>query len=357
MMGARPVNRAEITRATLGNYNFGTVNEQNFTKGGTSPDAYLKSWGYDDYGELDWLPFNGTLPTRAATNGATSLFLGNDGRLWGMGYNGYSQLGTGNTVNQNLAIPIAENVVQMAQGGGHIVYLDTGGNLRGLGRNNVGQLGQADTANKTAAVLIDTSVTHMAAAGDWTYYVKAGALYQATTSGPSFLTTDVTKVFTGLRGDYFYITSSGELWGWGLNENGLLGVSGVRSFADRVMIDQNVAEAAVGWDFIVYRKTDGSLWGMGENDNNQIHGSSTVNVLSPVSIEASDVVEVVAGYDHVHYRKANNTVYSRGRNHLGQLGNGDFGNVTGSSVQVDSNVSALAAGGDDSLWITLTAGP
>lgn len=356
MMGARPVNRVEITRATLGNYNFGTVNEQNFTKGGTSPDANLKSWGFDDYGELDWLPFNGTLPTRVATNGATSLYLGNDNRLWGMGYNGYSQLGTGNTTNQSLAIPIAEDVSQMVLGSNHVVYVDTIGNLFGLGRNNAGQLGTADTSNKTTAALIDTGVTHVAAAGDWTFYVKGNALYQATTSGPSLLIGDVTKVFIGLRGDYFYITSAGDLWGWGLNENGLLGVAGGRSFANRVMIDQNVADGAVGWDFVVYRKTDGSLWGLGENEHNQIHGNSTANVLSPYSMEASDVVEVAVGHDHVHYRRTNNSVYARGRNHVGQLGNGDFSNVT-AVVQVDSNVSALAAGGDDSLWITLTTGP
>lgn len=357
MMGARPVNRAEITRATLGNYNFGTVNEQNFTQGGTSPDAYLKSWGYDDYGELDWLPFNGTVPTRAVVNGVTSLFLGNDNRLWGMGYNAYGQLGTGNTTNQTLAIPIADNVTQMALGSNHVVYVTTGNSLYGLGRNNAGQLGLADTSNQTSPVLIDNSVTQVAAAGDATYYVKAGTLYVATTSGPSLLVADVTKVSFGERGDYFYVTSTGDLWGWGLNENGLLGVSGGRSFANRVLVDQNVADVAVGWDFVVYRKTDGSLWGLGENDFSQIQGGSTANVVAPFSMEPSGVVEVAAGNDHVLYRKTDNSVHARGRNHLGQLGNGDFSNVTGASVQVDSNVSSLAAGRDDSIWITLTAGP
>ncbi len=358
-MGGRSVNRSEITRANLGNYNFGTVNELNITKGDTSPSAFLKSWGVDDYGELPWLPFNGGVPTRVVNTGSTSLYLVNDNRLWGLGWNGYGQLGTGDAVTQSLAIPIADNVVYMSLGASHAVYITADEKLWGLGRNNSGQLGVADTANQLSPVLIDTQVAQVAAGGDWTFYVKTdGTLYQATTAGPVSLTTGVAKAFISDRGDGFYITTGGELWGWGRNENQVLGAVGAnKPFADRVLIDQDVADAAVGWDFLVYRKTGGSMWGLGENEYNQINPGSTANVTAPFQMEAADVVEVAAGYDHVVYRLTGNTVRSRGYNYAGQTGNGTYSNVTGSSVQVDSNVSTISAGGHDSHWVTFTTAP
>jgi alpha-tubulin suppressor-like RCC1 family protein len=275
-----------------------------------------------------------------------------------MGLNSNGQLGTGDTANQSLAIPVMDGVTNMAIGSSHVVYMTSDGNLWGLGRNNSGQLGLADTSNRTTPVLIDTAVAYAAAGGDSTFYVKTdGSLYQATAGGPLFLTTAVAKVFTGVRGDHFYTTPAGALWGWGRNENVVLTVAGAnKSFVDRVMIDSNVADAAVGWDFLVYRKTDGSMWGTGENEFHQIDPSTTGNMSSPFQIEASGVVEVAAGNDHVVYRDSDNSVHARGRNHQGQLGDGTFTDGDAASVLVDGNVSTLTAGGNDSFWVTLVTG-
>ena len=73
-----------------------------------------------------------------------SLFLKDDGSLWAMGYNGYGQLGNGNTSSYTNSTPIQvidSGVAQVAAGGSHSLFLKDDGSLWAMGYNYHGQLG------------------------------------------------------------------------------------------------------------------------------------------------------------------------------------------------------------------------
>ena len=78
-----------------------------------------------------------------------SLFIMSDGSLWGMGENGFGQLGIGNNNNTNLPVKIAtNNVVAVAGGGFHTLFVKSDGSLWAMGDNPFGELGDG-TYNNT----------------------------------------------------------------------------------------------------------------------------------------------------------------------------------------------------------------
>ena len=78
-----------------------------------------------------------------------SLFIMSDGSLWGMGENGFGQLGIGNFNNTNLPVKIVTNdVVAIAGGGFHTLFVKSDGSLWAMGDNQYGELGDG-TLNTT----------------------------------------------------------------------------------------------------------------------------------------------------------------------------------------------------------------
>jgi hypothetical protein len=115
-------------------------------------------WGMGDnvFGQLGDNTFNATnLPVLIVPNNVMaiacgadhSIFIKTDGSLWAMGNNSEGQLGDGSTnlfVNQPEQI-VASNVVAIAAGGNHSLFITTDGNLWGMGQNGYGELGDGFT--------------------------------------------------------------------------------------------------------------------------------------------------------------------------------------------------------------------
>lgn len=127
-------------------------------------DGSLWGMGDESYGQLgDGFNKTGFFPVPVATNryeqilssgvtaisagGQHSLFIMNDGSLWGMGGNGAGQLGDGyvNDTNQPERI-VSSNVVAVSAGGGHSLFLKSDGSLWGMGDNSAGQLGDGNVS-------------------------------------------------------------------------------------------------------------------------------------------------------------------------------------------------------------------
>jgi alpha-tubulin suppressor-like RCC1 family protein len=86
--------------------------------------------------------------TNIAAGSFHSLFLKNDGSLWGMGQNNYGQLGDGHNYNTNRPEQIvASNVTAIAAGCLHSLFLKSDGSLWSMGQNNYGQLGDGHNYN------------------------------------------------------------------------------------------------------------------------------------------------------------------------------------------------------------------
>jgi len=94
-------------------------------------------------------------------------------------------------------------------------------------------------------------------------------------------------------------------------------------------------EISAGANFTLAIKTDGTLWGWGQNGNLLGLGFFTVSQNLPIQIgTANDWMTVSAGGNHVLAVKTNGTLWAWGSGLFGQLGNGAFNNATFTVTQL-----------------------
>jgi hypothetical protein len=357
-IGARPISAAELDRAEAGNYGFSSVSEESIVRDATQPTSYIKGAVRRDNQEALWQAFRGTNPVALAASRDTSFYILSDGSLWGAGDNGSGKLGLGYT-SQEEALPqkiVDSGVTAVAAGAAHTHFLDDNDILWGMGAGS--RLGDGTSIARTSPVQVATNVRQISCLGGSTstWFVKNnGSLWQVQTTPTQLLGGGVSRVYAG-DDHFFYISETGgELYGWGDGRDGGLGTNSESSvsFENRVLVDSNVIDVAVGADFTLYVKGDGSLWAMGRNSSGQLGLGDQVDRLTPVQVVASGVAEVEAGTDFAYFRRQDNTLWAMGANDIGQLGLGDDNQDRLVPTQVDSNVTALAVDGDNAIWVTL----
>jgi alpha-tubulin suppressor-like RCC1 family protein len=146
---------------------------------------------------------------------------------------------------------------------------------------------------------------------------------------------------------------SGNVWGWGANNSGQLGLGDTAFRMDPEMISGlgNIAEIAAGWEFVVARVPGGSVYTWGENGSGQLGTDDYTEYHSPQSVGSlwGGCVDLDCGREHslTLWDDAGSTrVYAWGGNASGQLGLGDT-TMRGSPEQVtgfDAAVEAVACG-------------
>jgi alpha-tubulin suppressor-like RCC1 family protein len=122
-------------------------------------DGSLWVMGYNYYNQLgDGTSEDTNRPTQIVASNVTaiaagfyhSLFLKNDGSLWGMGYNADGELGDGTYNINSTNIPtqiVANNIMLVASKGGQTLFLKNDGGLWGMGYNADGELGDGTYSN------------------------------------------------------------------------------------------------------------------------------------------------------------------------------------------------------------------
>ncbi len=126
------------------------------------------------------------------------------------------------------------------------------------------------------------------------------------------------------------ITQSGSLWGMGNDADGQLGDTNISSEETPVpaeMIPTNVTAVAAGYFHSLWIESDGSLWGVGEESSGQLgngtYGNTTDGYINvPVEIVSNGVVAVSAGYDFSLFLKSDGSLWGMGDESVGELGNG-----------------------------------
>ena len=125
------------------------------------------------------------------------------------------------------------------------------------------------------------------------------------------------------------LASDGSLWTWG--ETGLgwqvLGLgSNIRTQAclARIGLETNWVNVAVGGSTTLALKSDGTIWGWGENLHGQLgDGTLAYQRATPVrSVPGNDWKQVATAGPHSVALKRDGTVWSWGANRAGQLGDG-----------------------------------
>ena len=233
-------------------------------------DGTLWSWGDNTYGQLgDGTTVNKSSPIQigSGTNWAqictsrfSSFAIKTDGTLWTWGDNSIGYLGDGTIIPKSSPVQVGSltdwkniSIVDSS-----VLALKTNGTIWSWGANYSGQLGLGDTTHRSSPVQIGTST-------DWKYV-------SCNTSAS------------------FAIKTDGTLWSWGDNQYGQLGTINV-GFGDQWRSSPLQVGALTDWKSVqckgfagVGLKTDGTLWGWGDNSHGVLGEGIYSTVFSPMQI-------------------------------------------------------------------------
>ena len=256
-----------------------------------------------------------------------------DGTLWTWGRNSYGQLGS-TSLSTSTSTPITTsaggtNWKQVSCRRGCTTAIKTDGTLWTWGENSYGQLGDNTKTNKT------TPVTTFAGGTDWKQ-VSCGGWHTAA------------------------IKTDGTLWIWGENFGAKIG--------DNTTIDKstpvttfaggtNWKQVACGGNHTAAIKTDGTLWIWGRNNLGQLGDNTTTNRTTPVTTFAggTDWKQVACDMDCTFAIKTDGTLWGWGDNgadnFISSVGTGQLGN---NGITVRTTPVTTFAGGTN--WKQVSVG-
>ncbi|QIG60048.1 regulator of chromosome condensation (RCC1) repeat protein [Dishui Lake large algae virus 1] len=344
-------------------------------------------------------------------NGGTILHLatsvvGMDGGLYHAGVNTEGGAGTYTTINitgslARAAIPYTETIKMFCVNGGAKLVLTESNKLYSFGYNGYGQLGLGDTTNRSVPTLIslptsDTIVdiqlsctdggTNGVTQTDGGFLTSTGKLYlwgynvhgevaNGTTTSP--VTSPYQSTFQpvwkdfllGVYANFAWTSNTGTLYATGFNNLGQLGVGDtVNRSSWTACLDNNSAPLSnvtkvrtnSSWSggstvttYALTSENGGQLYATGYNGYGQCGTSNTTNQNTFYKIPSmSNVIDFAIGsgaqYNGVFAIKDNNSLWVFGRNINGQFGTPSIGSdtnqLTPTQVQIagiNSNVLRL----------------
>lgn len=260
------------------------------------------------------------------TDGYFSLFLLEDGTVWGVGRNSKGQLGLGDT-NDRLNITMIPNIpkaVQIAAGDdtGYAVLED--GRAMGWGSNGSREIGDGTQTNRTSPVFIT-------GLGDQVAEIAAGAM------GALARMKDKT------------------VRAWGSNSNGQVGDGSTTPRATPVALSLTGVEQIVAGQVSSYaRLSSGELRAWGDNGYGQLGIGSTSQSNSPAAVTGltGAVAEIASAYRTVYARIAAtgavmawgaNDSREQGLTHYGMVGNNSNRNVSTPVTVISGGAAKLGA--------------
>lgn len=163
-----------------------------------------------------------------------------------------------------------------------------------------------------------------------------------------------------------FLKSDGSVWGCGNNRHGQLGTG--KAYIDEYPEERHpvpiaglsaVKEISAGENFSLFLKKNGTVWACGRNSQGQLGDGTKTDQLRPIQIPGlSGVTAIATGQNHSLFLKGDGTVWGCGWNQYSQLGKESYinGNDYGSFdsiVQVPglTGVIAVAAGVYHSLFV------
>lgn len=290
-----------------------------FSNAAIKSDGTLWTWGSNSSGALG----DGTITARSSPGTTAggginwcSVSVGrffasalkSDGSLWTWGYNGFGNLGTGNTTSRSspgTTVACENNWCSVSSGYSHVAGIKTDGTLWTWGRNHCGQLGDGTVTNRSSPVTVlgggntwcavSSGYSHTAAIKTdgtlWTWGSNAQGelgIGNTTTSRSSPGTTigggnNWSKVYI-CRAVSAAIKNDGTLWTWGFGSAGVLGNGDSLGRSSPTTVaggGTTWCEVKVAPYMMTAIKTDGTLWTWGSNFSGALGDGTTTSRCSP----------------------------------------------------------------------------
>ena len=316
------------------------------------------SWGGNNSGQLGinqtiikYTPISilGSNKTFCSISSSNDVIgLDKNGRVWGWGYNNFGELGTNSSFFPLTPVSILgvnKTFCNISSGQRYTALLDKNGQVWGLGYNDFAQLGDNTKIKKSTPVSI---------LGNKKTFCKINA-YQYSTSGIDkngqlwswglnsngqlgnnsliAVSTPVSilgakKTFCSITGGQYYtigIDKNGQVWGWGYNLQGQLGINSVVCTSTPVSI-LGAKKTFCGIDSsnnsLIGVDKNGQVWGWGSNQYGVLGVNSKINKSTPVSIlgNKKTFCVICVGFYHAAGIDKNGQVWTWGLNQYGQLG-------------------------------------
>ncbi|PSL48436.1 alpha-tubulin suppressor-like RCC1 family protein [Salsuginibacillus halophilus] len=320
----------------------------------------------------------GTEDNSLDTGHEHTLYLTEDGHVFGYGDNGYGQLGVGpgsfsdpEPVNHTDGSRLVD-VRSVAAGAYHSVALTNDGTVYTWGNNMAGQLGDGTTNNNdnfTEVQGIDTDITAIAAGdyhtlaldenGDvWAWGDNAfGQVNSSQNYDPD------PEIVSGLQGivsiaagaeHSVAVNGQGEVFSWGRGEEGQMADGNTTRVNNAPVQANNISDvrfAAAGKHHtIALREDRENLWGWGSNDYGQLGNQNRSEYLAPQQIpDLQGLQDITAHENYTVALEDNGSVRVFGENTAGSWPNaGSSASAAPVLMQNMSNATAVAAGGDRS---------
>lgn len=271
-------------------------------------DGQIWGWGYNILGQLGDgsktsrltpVSIHGNKKTFCKINGGLNYTIGLEynGQVWAWGYNAYGNLGDDSTTNRCTPVSVLgakKTFCKITSGQNHIIVLQNNGQIWGWGYNNNGQLGDNTVASKRTPVSI--------LGGKKTFCEISASQYST-----------------------FGIEHDGQVWSWGYNTYGLLGIDSLDNKSTPVSVLGNkktFCKIAGGTNHAIGLDYNGQVWAWGYNLYGRIGDNSLTSRLTPVSIlgDKKTFCKITGGQNHTVCIQHNGQVWSWGYNNNGQLG-------------------------------------
>jgi len=299
-------------------------------------DGSLYTWG--GFYDHSW---DGTYPADSgyasiAAGYSCSLVLTDDGKLYGWGANGAGQLGLPYWMFST-SEPVRIDTLYDADFTGARIFSDghsntfvslADGSLYAWGENDSGMLGIGSVGAP------DTSLERFVVDfGDESVQIAEAD------GGGGF----------GLARDY-----DGNIWSWGGNDSGLLGLGDTdyRQYPEMITSVAGFDGLAAGSNFAVARVDDGTLYAWGDGDAGQLGDGAMTDSSAPVQVSGlTDVAGFDCGDEFTLARCTDGALYAWGDNQWGQLGLGHTTD-TGTPTEVtgfDAPLTAVSCFGGNSM--------
>ena len=317
----------------------GAASDGGYRSGGVIlDDNTLRCWGDAANGQLG----NGANPTDRSTNfltpafplnttgkpikwerqGRDNIVLMDNGEVWVWGLNSYGQLGVGNTSNVLVPTKVTAlngvNIVDVQLSKGyynigryHTLFLADDGSLYACGFNGSGQLGIGNTTNQSAPQLLSKS--------DWSKIYAMGAS----------------------NGFSAGIDTSGDLYMWGYNARGQLGIGSTTSQSTPQLVNAfggvtvSKFSGAHGWAANLLSEygssmcllSTGAVYTWGYNGSGQLGTGNATQYNTPQQISGlgTDNQDILMAHGDLgvsYVIKDDQSIVASGYNAYGQLGDG-----------------------------------